>query len=223
MSIVLSIETSTNICSVSFFKDGKVLSTKEITKGQSHASQINYFIEEVLLESNFRKNDIQAVALSAGPGSYTGLRIGTSTAKGLCYALDIPLITINSLEIMAVGLLEQEHIDEDTLLMPVIDARRMEVFTAIYDNKMNNILATQPFVLDKAKIDLLKKDKNILVFGNATEKSESVFGNDNYSYNYKFLTSSKYMLSIAEAKFSKKDFSSIPYFEPFYAKAFHSQ
>ena len=141
MATILNIETSTEVCSVSISKNGELLCMKETVEGMSHSQLLTVFIEELLAENNLELNQLDAVAVSKGPGSYTGLRIGVSVAKGLCYGLDIPLLSVNSLEIM--GKHSALHLDqysnENALFCPMIDARRMEVYTALYNSKGEEI------------------------------------------------------------------------------------
>ena len=144
MPLILSLETATTNCSVALASDGKVVASRSINSGYSHSEKINVFIQEVIAQAGVTLKDLQAVAVSSGPGSYTGLRIGISTAKGLCYALDIPLIAINTLDAMAQGF----NARKDELIVPMIDARRMEVYSAVYDSEKKRVSEIEAIVVD---------------------------------------------------------------------------
>src|ERR1700743_3850687 len=157
MSVILQIETATTVCSVALSEDGSVLSYKELEQRNVHAEIITLFIDEVLKTVDKQYQDLNAVAVSCGPGSYTGLRIGISVAKGLCFALDIPLIAIETLEGMTDGMISQNNIDDHTLLCPMIDARRMEVFTAVFNAKGERVKPTSADIIDENSFsDMLK-------------------------------------------------------------------
>jgi tRNA threonylcarbamoyladenosine biosynthesis protein TsaB len=174
--MILQIETATASCSVALAKDGEVLAFKEVNERNVHAEVITLFIEELINAAGIQYGDIDAVAVSSGPGSYTGLRIGVSTAKGLCFALDKPLIAIETLEAMADGVINGRKFEKDTdmLLCPMIDARRMEVFTAVFTDKGERIKATSAEIIDENSfVDLLKGNK-VLFFGDGAEKCRAV-------------------------------------------------
>ena len=151
MPLILSLETATTNCSVALASDGKVVASRSINSGYSHSEKINVFIEEVIAQAGVTLKDLQAVAVSSGPGSYTGLRIGISTAKGLCYALDIPLIAINTLDAMAQGF----NARKDELIVPMIDARRMEVYSAVYDSEKKRVSEIEAIVVDNQYLSLI--------------------------------------------------------------------
>lgn len=223
MSLILCLETSTKACSVAIGKNGKLLTVKEsLDEKYSHAENLTLYIEEVCQQAKVRLTEVDAIAVSKGPGSYTGLRIGVSAAKGLCYALDKPLIAINSLEAMAFGCLHHpstiKHLP--SLLCPMIDARRMEVFCAVYDEKLNEIKKTAAEIIDKnAFADLFQKNK-IIFFGDGAEKCRSTISHPNAVFIADMNPSSKFMLPIAEKLFKEKKFEDVAYFEPFYLKDF---
>ena len=153
MSLILCIETATPVCSVALSKNGEILSLKETARKNSHSEVVTLFIDDLLRENKIQYTDLNAVAVSKGPGSYTGLRIGVSTAKGLCYALDIPLIAINTLRSMAYDMaeiyLKERKASENILFCPMIDARRMEVYSAIYNKDNNEVRETKAEIIDK--------------------------------------------------------------------------
>ncbi len=196
----------------------------EIERGKSHASHLNNFIYKILEEQEFPIENLDAIAVSSGPGSYTGLRIGSSTSKGIAYALNIPLIAINTLKIMASGFLQRNATsNEKSLLAPVLDARRNEVFIALYDNNLKSILAPQPLILSTEAIKEISGNNDLIFLGNASKKCSDILGaNEAYKYILDFKISSTYMALLAEEKFNNKTFENTSYFEPNYAKAFFS-
>ena len=225
MALILSIETSTSVCSVALAKDGTLLSLRELDSKNSHAEVLNGYIEEVLAESKSTLADLSAVAISEGPGSYTGLRIGVSTAKGLCYSLDIPLININTLQSLAFHTsqnINKELLEKENLLFcPMIDARRMEAYTAHFNAQNEEIRKVEAEVIDEnTYLELL--DKHTFVFsGDGAGKYQKLYGdNPNAHFYPEILLSAKGMIVLAEEKFKAEDFADLAYFEPFYLKAF---
>ena len=218
MALILNIETSTTVCSVSLAKDGKVLASKEQNDGYSHAEKLSPFIKEVLDEQHNDVSDLDAVAVSEGPGSYTGLRIGTSTAKGLCYALDIPLIAVSTLEAMSQRIYKQHP--EIDVFAPMIDARRMEVYVALFDKENDKIEDVYAKIIDEGSFRELLKAKKMLFFGNGAAKCKDVLTSDNAFFRTDALASSVGMAELSEGKYKKSDFTDLAYFEPFYLKDF---
>ena len=215
MSLILNIETATKNCSVSLSKDGELLIIKEIAElGYSHAEKLHVFIEELLLESDQRYMDLQAVAVSQGPGSYTGLRIGISAAKGLCYALNIPMIALDTLAILA----EQVQIG-DGLIVPMIDARRMEVYSAVFNAQHKKVIETQAEIITT---DSFKDyDETIYFIGDSTTKCREILTKQNFVFLKEVIyPSSKEMAKLSYQKFIKNDFVDVAYFEPLYLKDF---
>lgn len=215
MSLILHLETSTKVCSACLALEGVVVALKEVQeKNFSHSENLTLFIEDILVEAKVQMKDIDAVAISEGPGSYTGLRIGTSTAKGICFALDIPLIVIPTLEIIA----NQYNPNDDKLIVPMIDARRMEVFYAIYNAQLRLLQETraeeitEDFLIDHA-------DSGVLFVGDGAFKMEG-FLKENWSYIQESNISSSGMASLAYEKFKMQAFADTAYFEPFYLKDF---
>jgi tRNA threonylcarbamoyladenosine biosynthesis protein TsaB len=215
MVFILNIETATKNCSVSISKDGETLLYKEIAElGYSHAEKLHVFIEELLVETKLLYNDLNAIAVSQGPGSYTGLRIGISAAKGLCYALDIPMIAIDTLAILAA----QVNIEEG-LIIPMIDARRMEVYSAVFDAHHQKVIETQAEIINEDSF--INYQENLYLIGDATEKCKAVLMSTNFIFKEEIkYPSSKEMSALSFEKFIKKDFVNVAYFEPLYLKDF---
>ena len=220
--MILCLETATPSCSVALVHEGQVLACEEDPKGQNHSEKITLFIDKVMKKVGISYNDLDAVAVSMGPGSYTGLRIGVSTAKGLCYAASKPLIAIETLHALAYGGLDAISAERrDFLLIPAIDARRMEVYAAVFDEKANKIKDTEAVIIDGNSFSDLKKDHQIYLFGDGADKCAELFENDEKITVIKeFYCSAKYMNVIAQSKLDSKDFVDVAYFEPFYLKDF---
>jgi tRNA threonylcarbamoyladenosine biosynthesis protein TsaB len=222
-TMILQIETATTSCSVALAKDGNVLAFKQIDQRNIHAEVITRFIEEVMASANIKYPDLDAIAVSSGPGSYTGLRIGVSTAKGLCFALDKPLIAIETLEAMAHGLINQDEFvkDADTLLCPMIDARRMEVFTAVFTMQGDKIKPTAAEIIDENSFNELLENNKIVFFGDGAEKCRAALGEKlNANFLPGFVNSATHLTQKALEKFKNKEFESVGYFEPYYLKDF---
>ncbi|MCP1996962.1 tRNA (adenosine(37)-N6)-threonylcarbamoyltransferase complex dimerization subunit type 1 TsaB [Flavobacterium sp. HSC-61S13] len=216
MVYILSVETATKNCSVSISGDGEVLLTKEMAEENfSHAEKLHLYIDEVLAQLDLKFKDLSALAVSKGPGSYTGLRIGVSAVKGLCYALGLPLIAINTLSVLA----EQLSIDKG-LIIPMIDARRMEVFTAVFTVDHNMIEDTKALVLTQDAFDYLQPQA-LHFIGDGATKCKELFTADNcVFYDEIQYPSAKDMGMLAWQKYLAKDFEDVAYFEPFYLKDF---
>lgn len=220
MSLILNIETSGPVCSVAIGNNGELVSIKETEIPNAHASNIGLFIEDVINQAGYKLSALDAVSVSAGPGSYTGLRIGVSMAKGICYTLDKPLIAIPTLlaiarqTALAVG-------DKNALYAPMIDARRMEVYTALYDYHGNALTKTIPVVVDEhLYADILSK-KTVWFSGNGSEKCKEIMTNKNAQFVDMFAFSAKNMLHLSQEFYNRMDFSNISYFEPIYLKLFN--
>lgn len=213
---ILNIETSTKNCSVSIAQNGKTIALKEVAEESfSHSEKLHVFIDNLLKENQITYKDLNAVALSAGPGSYTGLRIGTSTAKGLCFALDIPLIAVDTLLVLA------KQVNEDSLIIPMIDARRMEVYTAIFDATHNPATPVQALVIDENSFAEIS-EKAVLI-GDGAAKCKEVLNRENFIFLDEIrYPSAREMSEISFDKFQKKEFEDIAYFEPFYLKEFYT-
>ena len=226
--MILCLETSTAVCSVALVENGKVIALRESLDGQNHAEKITIFIDEVMKEANVSYRDLDAVATSMGPGSYTGLRIGVSTAKGLCYAMEKPLIAIDTLAAMAWGFrgykttrLQDNKLESTDTLCPMIDARRMEVYSAFFNEKLERISETSAIVIDENSFMEMKQNCHLYLFGDGADKLASLFENDeNITVVEKFHCSAAYMAELADKAFKNNDFVDTAYFEPFYLKNF---
>lgn len=220
MSCILAIETSTEVCSVALGQDGDTIFEKVCEENNAHTRHLATFVDEALSFANSHAIPLDAVAITEGPGSYTGLRIGTSTAKGICYGFNIPLITIPTLKMLCVRPLLYEELDEDALLCPMIDARRMEVYAAIYDRSLRNIRETQADIIDETSYaDYLEKQP-IYFFGNGAEKCIDIIKHPNARFIPNIKANAKSMLPLAELAIAKNDFADVAYFEPYYLKEF---
>lgn len=222
MAVILHIETATTVCSVALSKDGVLLSLKEQNGDYSHAENLTVFIEDVLKQVKINISEIDAIAVSKGPGSYTGLRIGVSTAKGLCYSLDKPLIAVDTLQYMAMAVLNQFNIETpEAFYVPMLDARRMEVYSAIFSAGGKRIRETQAEIIDENSFHSLLKEHPVVFFGDGALKCKSVLS---YTSNAMFLPdivpSAKDMIALSEKAFSEKQFEDVAYFEPYYLKDF---
>lgn len=221
MAVILQIETATTVCSVALAKDGELIAFKQLDERNIHAEIITLFIDELIAGAGLQYKDIDAVAVSSGPGSYTGLRIGVSTAKGLCFAIDKPLIAVETLAAMAQGIIAEGNIDSQTLLCPMIDARRMEVYTALFDVKGNVVKPTSAEIIDQGSFAGQLKDHKILFFGDGAEKCREVLSmNTNAQFISGFANSATYLTKKAAEKFANGQFEDVAYFEPYYLKDF---
>jgi len=215
---ILQIETATTSCSVALARDGQVLGLKEIDQRNIHAEVITLYIDGLLKYAGIGYDALDAVAVSCGPGSYTGLRIGVSTAKGLCFALDKPLISVDTLAAMAKGIADAEG---DMLLCPMIDARRMEVFTAIFDQQGDVVKPTSAEIIDGESFAGLLANNKILFFGDGADKCRlALSGNPNANFRTGFANSAAHLTAIAAEKYLAQDFVDVAYFEPYYLKDF---
>ena len=216
MALILNIETTTTNCSVSLSFDGETLVLKEdYNNNYSHAERLHVYIDDVLKEANIKSSQLHAIAVSKGPGSYTGLRIGVSAAKGLCFALDKPLISISTLEALAY----QVQVNEG-VIVPMLDARRLEVYSAIFDTNYDQIRETQAQVLDETSfLSYLDKGK-VTFIGNGVPKTKELITHLNAIFIEDKLPSSNEMSQLAYTKYEKNDIEDVAYFEPYYLKDF---
>lgn len=224
MAHVLHLETATEVCSVCVTQDGKVLALRETSEDKSHATRLAVFVQECLSEAGISIDDLDAVAVSKGPGSYTGLRIGVSLAKGICYGTGKPLIGVSTLKAMADLALEKYREDipteEQVLLCPMIDARRMEVYSALYSVDLQEVRTIEAVVVDESSFLPYLESHKVLFFGNGAAKCTSVLNHPNAWFATDFEISSKGMIRQAEQAFSEGHFEDSAYFEPFYLKDF---
>ena len=217
MATILNIETATKNCSVSLSKGENILAIKELNEGKfSHAEKLHSFILEVIRSSGKTMKDLDAIAISKGPGSYTGLRIGVSTAKGLCYALDIPLIAIPTLELIA----RQIPLKENELAIPLLDARRMEVYSGVFDHNYSQIRETQAEIIDESSFVSFLEEGRVYFAGDGAEKCKNVIQHVNAGFIDGVYPSSKEMPVVSNKKFLANDFEDLAYFEPYYLKDF---
>ena len=225
MALILNIETSTEVCSVALARDGVVIHSRENLTGQNHAMLVTVFIEELLAESNLAIEQLDAVAVSGGPGSYTGLRIGVSVAKGICYASRLPLISITSLEAMAHHVIhDPDHYQlpktNNVLFCPMIDARRMEVYTAFYDKEGKQVRDIQADIIDHQSYLPFLENNLVLFFGNGSAKCREAINHPNAIFINGIITRAENMIPLSERDFQLKKFVDIAYYEPFYLKDF---
>jgi tRNA threonylcarbamoyladenosine biosynthesis protein TsaB len=226
MALLLNIETSTAICSVALGKDGKLLALKENKEGMKHASHLTVFIESILKENNLTTTDLDGVAISMGPGSYTGLRIGVSTAKGICYGAGIPLIAVSTLQSMTKALQNTSDISakvkniENVFFCPMIDARRMEVYTAFYNSKTELEREISADIIDENSFLDELSNREIVFFGDGSAKCKNVIRNKNGIFLDDVNATAVGMIELAEEKFNKNELEDVAYFEPFYLKDF---
>lgn len=217
MGLILNLETATTNCSVCIARGQEILALQEDdTPNYSHSEQLHVFIKECLEEAGLKTSDLDAVAVSKGPGSYTGLRIGVSAAKGLCYSLDIPLISIPTLKSIA----SQFNTGKEDYIIPVLDARRMEVYSAVFDVNLNEVRETIAEIIDENSFKKYYVDSRVHILGSGAEKIESILTSSNISYDLNAQPSAKEMVTLSDAKYDLKDFEDVAYFEPYYLKDF---
>ena len=220
MSCILHIETSTAVCSVAVSQDGTTIFSKEDFKGPSHAVVLGVYVDEALSFVDNHAIPVDAVAVSCGPGSYTGLRIGVSMAKGICYGRDIPLIGLPTLEVMAVPVLLSEELPEDALLCPMIDARRMEVYSAIYDRALKVQKPVSADIIDENSYVSFLDKHPVYFFGNGAAKCREKLTHPNAHFIDNIHPLAKWMFPLAEKAMVLNDYKDVAYFEPFYLKEF---
>lgn len=218
MAFILSLETSVDTCSVALHNQSELLATQTINEPQMHASKLAGLIEEVLKAASVQTKNLQAVAITSGPGSYTGLRIGISTAKGLCYALTVPLVTLNTLELLAY---QASHLTtSDTLLCPMIDARRMEVYCTIVDSLRNTVRPVTAEIIDETSFIDILQEKRIAFFGNGSSKCKAVINHPNAVFIDGIIPVASSLGEVAFKEFTQNQFEDLVHFEPFYLKEF---
>lgn len=226
MALLLHIETSTAVCSVALGKDGKLLALKETKEGMKHASHLSVFINQILKENKLVPTDLNGVAISMGPGSYTGLRIGVSTAKGICYGANLPLIAINTLQAMTKPLQKNEALQaqlkkpNEAYYCPMIDARRMEVYTAFFNDKIDLVKDISADIIDENSYAKELEKREIIFFGDGSSKCKEIIKSKNGIFLDEVTPSAVGMIELAEAKFQNQEFEDVAYFEPFYLKDF---
>lgn len=224
MATILNIETSTDVCSVALTSEGQVLDHRENYEGQTHATLLSQYVKDMLNYAHSREMKLDAVAVSIGPGSYTGLRIGLSEAKGLAFGLDVPLIGVNTLQLLTVSAMFNHFIDEERLLyVPMIDARRMEVYTAAYSSALEAVLEPQAMILDEQSFKTLLDDGYTLVMmGNGSDKAQELFAQQRVRFISGIKPVAVDMLALAEKAFREQQFIDVAYSTPLYLKEFQA-
>lgn len=224
MATILNIETSGSICSVAISKDGQIEYQLEYTQGMKHAERLAPFVEKCMDELARKEMKLDAVAVSIGPGSYTGLRIGMSMAKGLCFGLGIPLIGVNTLKILAVKAMFHNMMWEgDELLVPMIDARRMEVYTAVYDFALNAVVEPRAMILDEEKYPAIVGERKAIFIGDGSEKAREAVDCANGEWLGGKLPHARDMMALSEKAFRENDFIDVGYSVPFYLKDYQAK
>lgn len=225
MALILNFESSTEVCSVSLSKNGALLDFIESDEGQNHARLLSVFAEKLMKNNQFQFSKLDAIAISKGPGSYTGLRIGVSLAKGICYANQIPLIATSSLKAMSNYV--SSHLDQfkieannNLLFCPMIDARRMEVYTALYHDQNKEIESVSAKVIDSESFKEQLKKYTVVFFGNGASKCQLTIQHPNAIFINNIKTSAQFMCSLSQEAYENNEFEDIAYFEPFYLKDF---
>jgi tRNA threonylcarbamoyladenosine biosynthesis protein TsaB len=219
MITILQIETSTQFCSAAISRNGTTIALKEASGQNLHAGSLTLFIEEVMQQANLKYADLDAIAVSKGPGSYTGLRIGVSTAKGLCYALDKPLIGIDTLNMMAAGFL-QANADYNELVCPMIDARRLEVYTALYSPLGDMIEPVTAKIIDEHSFEPALRAAKIVFIGDGAAKCKDLIVSQDAQFNEENFNTAANMSALAYQQYLASAFEDVAYFEPFYLKDF---
>lgn len=218
MSTLLHIETSTPVCSAALSQNGKILVSRENFDGQSHATLLGVFVQDIMIYIRENRLQLDAISVSSGPGSYTGLRIGVSEAKGLSYGLNIPLIAIPTHKLMASQV--KNRVETDALLCPMIDARRMEVYAEFFDTSLNVVRKISADIVDENSYQDLLHDRKVYFFGNGAEKCKNILTHPNAQFIDDVHPQASFMTELAEKAFAEKAFVNNAYFEPFYLKEF---
>ena len=222
MANILNIETSTSVCSVALGCDGQIIDHHENYDGQTHATLLSRFIQESLNTVTRKEMKLDAIAISIGPGSYTGLRIGLSQAKGLAFGLGIPLIGINTLQLLTVSAMFREFFDDDVLFVPMIDARRMEVYTAIYNSALEAKLEPCPMIIDASSFSDFLEQSTLIFMGNGADKVKNVIAHRNAHFLKRIKPVAVDMLALSEKAFRESHFIDVAYSTPLYLKEFQA-
>lgn len=222
MSYILHIETTQDICSVCFAQEGQLTVIRETQEANKHAQLLTAFIDSLMHEHRIKPSDIVAVALSQGPGSYTGLRIGASVAKGLCFGLDIPMIAVDTLAAMSSWFTDtySEHIKQSDILCPMIDARRMEVYTAQYSPALDELSPVEAKIIDTSSYERELSTQKMHFFGSGADKCSQTITQSSAIFHHDFKLSSRGLVTLAWQKYQRKEFADLAYFEPLYLKEF---
>ena len=223
MACILNIETSTDVCSVAVSENGACIFDEEDHSGPNHAVKLGVFVDEALSFTDNHAIPFDAVAVSCGPGSYTGLRIGVSMAKGICYARDLKLIAVPTLELLCVPVLLRELVEEGALLCPMIDARRMEVYAAVYDRALHEV---RPVGADIVEADTYKEfldEHPVYFFGNGAAKCKEVIKHPNAHFIDHIVPLARHMMPLAEKHYHKGMFEDVAYYVPDYGKEYEAK
>ena len=222
MLLILNIETATEVCSVALSRDGKIISIRESQIGFTHSENITVFMQHVIEESGVPLTALDAIAVSKGPGSYTGLRIGVSTAKGLCFALNKPLIAVNTLQSLTAGFFNSQFAIRNSQLLfcPMIDARRMEVYCAVFNSELNEVESTSAKIIEKNSFEKFLATNQVYFFGSGAMKCKSIITHSNAIFIEDVFASASSMISLSEKLFAEGKFEDTAYFEPYYLKDF---
>ena len=220
MPNIIHIETSTEVCSVALSSDGVVKFQRQDFEGPSHAALLGGFVEEAVKYA--RENDIalHAIAVSSGPGSYTGLRIGVSEAKGLCFGMNLPLIAVSTLELLCCTAMFRVDVEDDVLICPMIDARRMEVYAAVYDECLQPVMPVGAYIVDENTFAEVLSQRKVIFCGNGAAKCREVINHPNAIFVDGVYPLATGMLALAERAFARNEFCDVAYYEPFYLKDF---
>ena len=224
MANILNIETSTEVCSVALTSEGQVLDHRENYEGQTHATMLSQYVRDMLDYARSREMKVDAIAVSIGPGSYTGLRIGLSEAKGLAFGMQVPLIGVNTLQLLAVSAMFNHFIDDDDVLyVPMIDARRMEVYTAAYNPALEPALEPQAMILDENSFgDLLQQGHTLVAMGNGSDKARTVLTHERMRFVAGVKPVAVDMMALAEKAYREQNFIDVAYSTPLYLKEFQA-
>lgn len=220
MANMIMIETATDVCSVALVIDDEIKCVQENREGRTHAAEAAVFVDLVLKKEKMEVSQLDAIVVSSGPGSYTGLRIGVSLAKGLCYGANIKLIAISTLTSMAASLAVRKDIPQAHLLCPMLDARRMEVYAAVFTTNMDTVQETEAIILDENTFEKHLSNHKLVIFGSGAEKTKQIIQHSNAIFIDNFQLSAASMLQPALEKLRAGDFEDVAYFEPFYLKEF---
>jgi tRNA threonylcarbamoyladenosine biosynthesis protein TsaB len=220
MALILSLETATSVCSAALHDNGKLIASSEHNIPQSTASVLAVLIDDIIKQASIQPSQLNAVAVSAGPGSYTGLRIGVATAKGFCYALNIPLIAINTLELLTYQVASQDSLSNNVLLCPMLDARRMEVYTLLAGTDLKVIESTEAKVIDELSYQSWLEKNKILFFGNGSDKCKEMIRHENAVFIPGVIPSAAKLGKMAFEKFNSNQFEDLAAYEPYYLKDF---
>lgn len=220
--LLLHIETSTTVCSVALSENGQCIFSKSNDEGMNHAALLSVFIAEALDSLKPSGKKLDAVAVSSGPGSYTGLRIGVSTVKGLCYGYEIPMIAVSTLEVMTVAAFKSVEMAEDALFCPMIDARRMEVYAAFYNKDLKIMREVSADIIDETSYQDFLQKQPVYIFGNGADKCKEALSHPNAHFLDNITPLAENMIALAEKAFAEQQFVDVAYYEPFYLKEFQT-